>query len=123
MKLMSGMQEQFEAGKPLEMNPIGVLLPESFEEARLLCSVVPRFVDVASSVLLIDIFTLYEKASNAASQAEMRDLILKADDLLVNQGKRYTDGSHNWGLREFLDIPPAGNWDGIRGSIVDDSEI
>jgi len=123
MKLMSGMQEQFEAGKPLEMNPIGVLLPESFEEARLLCSVVPRFVDVASSVLLIDIPTLYEKASNAASQAEMRDLILKADDLLINQGKRYTHGSHNWGLREFLDIPPAGNWGDICGNIADDDEI
>jgi len=109
VKLMSGMQERLEAGKPLEMNPVGVLLPESFEEARLLCSVIPSFVDVASSVLLIDIITLYEKASNSATRAEMRDLVLEADDLLIRQGKRYYDGRHNWGLREFLDLFPAGD--------------
>ena len=110
MKLMSGMQEQFEKGKALEANTLGVLCPESFEEARLLCSAVLSGFDARIDRRISD---LYKSASNSKTLLEMRYLVALADTLLVNQGQICTDGCHNWGLREFLDIPPAGNYDGI----------
>lgn len=116
MKLMSGMQEQFEEGKPLEQNPIGVLLPETFEEARILCSVIHITFYNFGNKIDKQVLDLYKMAANSKTLSEMKHLILKADDLLINHRQVCTDGSHNWGLREFLDLPPAGNY-GV-GSIV-----
>ena len=112
MKLMSGMQEQFEEGKPLELYPVGVLLPETFEEARILCSV------IHSAFYNKQALELYKKAANSKTLSEMKHLILKADDFLVGH-QLGDEGSHNWGLREFLDIPPAGNCG--AGSMIEDS--
>ncbi|MCL2480460.1 MAG: hypothetical protein FWF38_01970 [Spirochaetaceae bacterium] len=85
------------------------------EEARFLCSAIPGLVVMRSFFVQINVLDLYVKAANAKSLSEMQNLIIDADNLLIAQNL-IAEGSHNWGLREFLDIPPAGNYDDEKGS-------